>query len=247
LFCHSCFSRNRHSHNSSIAPRSARAARYSATHHGTSFLVIQSGKTLSKNIRPEGAQNAAENLQRNQSVLEFGGAYCDGRRVAQLDARVADTIPEWQSDPRKSRVTFDSCSIFPVDWRRDFFCMVVIPVIAIPSQSGNHCGRARNCIHLWPSALQVFHRLLKTKLRGEAPRRYLERRVLRRLGLGPQRYLQDRAGNPLLAAAGSLPLANGQSWANWSWRTARPWCRLARLPSAGVGRCQPRVLAGVVE
>ncbi|PYI91139.1 MAG: serine hydrolase [Verrucomicrobia bacterium] len=66
-----------------------------------------------------------------------------------------------------------------------------------------------------PSALQVFHRLLKAKLRGEAPKHYLERRVLRRLGLGPQRYLQDRAGNPLLAAGWQL--------------TARQWAKLGKL------------------
>src|SRR6185436_2356302 len=63
-----------------------------------------------------------------------------------------------------------------------------------------------------PSALQVFHQLLKQKLGNQSPTSYLERRVLRRLHLGPQRYLQDRAGNPLLAAGFVL--------------TARQWSKM---------------------
>ncbi len=50
---------------------------------------------------------------------------------------------------------------------------------------------------------------------ASAPREYLERRVLRRLGLGSQRYLEDRAGNPLLAAGWVL--------------SARQWARLGEL------------------
>jgi CubicO group peptidase (beta-lactamase class C family) len=56
-------------------------------------------------------------------------------------------------------------------------------------------------------------------LHGTAPRLYLERRVLRRLGLGRQRYLQDRAGNPLLAAGWTL--------------TARQWAKLGQLVLRG--------------
>ena len=70
-----------------------------------------------------------------------------------------------------------------------------------------------------PSALQVFHQVLKQKLRGESPARYLERRVLHRLGLGSQRYLTDSAGNPLLAAGWYL--------------SARQWARLGQLAVAG--------------
>ena len=61
----------------------------------------------------------------------------------------------------------------------------------------------------------MFHAVLKAKLHGQAPREYLERRVLRRLGLGAQRYLPDRAGNPLLAAGWLL--------------SARHWSKIGQL------------------
>jgi CubicO group peptidase (beta-lactamase class C family) len=66
-----------------------------------------------------------------------------------------------------------------------------------------------------PGALQVFHEVLKKKLGGQSPTHYLEHRVLRRLGLGPQRYLRDRVGNPLLASGWLL--------------TAREWAKLGQL------------------
>ena len=66
-----------------------------------------------------------------------------------------------------------------------------------------------------PAALQVFHQVLKDKLEGKTPTEYLERRVLRRMRLGPQRYLNDRAGNPLLAAGFVL--------------TARQWAKMGEL------------------
>lgn len=53
-----------------------------------------------------------------------------------------------------------------------------------------------------PASLQVFHELLKRKLaaKKDNPTAFLERRVLKPLGLGPQRYVADKSGNPLLAA-----------------------------------------------
>src|SRR3954467_10724421 len=70
-----------------------------------------------------------------------------------------------------------------------------------------------------PAALQVFHAVLKQKLNGESPTRYLERRVLHRMGLGSQRYLADSAGNPLLAAGWLL--------------SARQWAKLGEVALNG--------------
>ncbi len=68
------------------------------------------------------------------------------------------------------------------------------PMVSIPG---------RNFIY-GPSSFQVFHEVLKKKLSGkwrtESPTHYLERRVLKPMGLGSQRYLEDGSGNPLLAA-----------------------------------------------
>src|SRR5438132_11528699 len=66
-----------------------------------------------------------------------------------------------------------------------------------------------------PAALQVFDQVLKQKLRDQTPTHFLERRVLHRLGFGPQRYLPDRVGDPLLATGWIL--------------TARQWAKVGRV------------------
>jgi CubicO group peptidase (beta-lactamase class C family) len=133
-----------------------------------------------------------------------------------LDDHVADTIPSWKTDPRKSRVTIRqlldfSSGLEPVfslhgenPGDRDAIA-IRAPLVASPGSAFIY----------GPSALQVFHAVLKEKLQGESPTRYLERRVLHRLGLGSQRYLTDSAGNPLLAAGWLL--------------SARQWAKLGEL------------------
>ena len=71
-----------------------------------------------------------------------------------------------------------------------------------------------------PAALQVFHEVRRngsSPRDGETPTRYLEHKVLRPLGLcGPQRYLADREGNPLLATGFGM-------------LTARQWAHMGEL------------------
>ena len=66
-----------------------------------------------------------------------------------------------------------------------------------------------------PSHLQIFSELLRRKLNGRATTRYIEARVLNRLGLRRLNYKQDAKGNPLPATGFEL--------------TAREWARLGEL------------------
>ncbi len=200
-----------------VTPDTVRAAAgYSASSGGTSFLAIQHGQTLFE-------QNAGGPRKIYSGTKAFWGlaalaASEDG--WLNLDERVAATIPAWRNDPRKARVTIRqlldfSCGLEPVfslhndnPGDRDLIA-IGTPIAASPGSAFIY----------GPSALQVFHQVLKQKLRGESPTHYLEHRVLHRLGLGSQRYLTDSAGNPLLAAGWYL--------------SAREWARLGQLVLAG--------------
>jgi CubicO group peptidase (beta-lactamase class C family) len=173
------------------------AANYSRNAGGTSFLAIQGGQTLLE-------QNANEGHKIYSGTKAFWGlaalaAAEDG--LLSLDENVADTIAAWKNDPRKGRVTIRqlldfSAGLDPVprlhnDNPGDRDAIAInAPLVASPGSAFIY----------GPAALQVFHAVLKQKLKGETPTHYLERRVLRKLGLGSQRYLKDSAGNPLLAA-----------------------------------------------
>src|SRR5437762_6318165 len=193
------------------------AAANTASHGGKSFLAIQHGHTLFE-------QSAREPRKIYSGTKAFWGlaalaAAEDG--LLNLDERVAETITSWRNDPRKAQMTIRQLLDFDSGLEPQFFLH--------ETQSGNRDAaamRARavaepgRAFIYGPAALQVFHQVLKEKLRGDSPTHYLERRVLHRLGLRSQRYLADRAGNPLLATGwilsprqwakvGQLVLANG--------------------------------------
>ena len=191
-----------------VNPNALRAAAdYSRNAGGTSFLAIQNGQTLLE-------QNANEGHKIYSGTKAFwclAGLAAAEDGLLSLEEAVANTIPAWRSDPRKARITIRqlldfSAGLEPVNrlhndnpGDRDAIA-IRAPIVANPGSSFLY----------GPAALQVFHAVLKEKLHGESPTRYLERRVLRRLGLGSQRYLTDSAGNPLLAAGWIL---SARQWA----------------------------------
>ena len=203
------------------------AAAYSKSARGTSFLALQNGQTVLE-------QSAGEPHKIYSGTKAFWGlaalaAAEDG--LLSLDERVAETIAAWRNDPRKARVTIRqlldfSCGLEPVfslhnnnPGDRDSIA-IRAPLVANPGSAFIY----------GPSALQVFHAVLKEKLKGESPTHYLERRVLHRLGLGSQRYLQDWRGNPLLASGWLL--------------SARQWAKLGEVALNGGA---PIVSAGSIS
>jgi CubicO group peptidase (beta-lactamase class C family) len=133
-----------------------------------------------------------------------------------LDEPVAHTIESWRSDRRKAQITIRQLLDFSGGLAPGFGLQVNdygnrdraalrLPAVAEPGKAFIY----------GPGALQVFHEVLKEKLGRKTPTEYLERRVLRRMKLGPQRYLNDRADNPLLAAGFVM--------------TARQWAKIGQL------------------
>ena len=196
-----------------LQPSSLRAAdAYSAKHRGLSLLVIQHGRTLFERSadRPHRIYSGTKAFW-NLAAL---AAAQDG--LLRLDERVADTITEWRDDPGKAQVTIRELLDFSSGLAPAFYLhnndakdrdkvAIALPLVAEP-------GRA---FIYGPSALQVFYEVLKKKLHDHSPIHYLEHRILHRLGLGPQRYIADHAGNPLLASGWLL--------------TARDWAKLGQL------------------
>jgi CubicO group peptidase (beta-lactamase class C family) len=197
----------------SLDPTEVRAAaEYSARHRGVSFLAIQDGRTLLE----QNANTPHKIYSGTKAFWDLAALAAAEDGLLNLDERVADTVASWRSDPRKAQVTIRQLLDF--DSGLD-------PVFSLqetqPRDRNAAAMRARmvaepgSAFIYGPAALQVFHRILKEKLRGDSPTHYLERRVLHRLSLGSQRYLADRAGIPLLAAGWVL--------------TARQWAKLGQV------------------
>ena len=197
----------------SLDPAAVRAAAaYSNSHGGLSFLVIQNGRTLAANS----ADTPFRIFSGTKAFWNLAALAAAEDGLVSLDEHVAETIPSWRNDPRKARVTIRQLLDFSSGLDPVFRLHNEDPgdrdAIAIRAPMVAEPGRA---FIYGPAALQVFHAVLKAKLRDETPQHYLERRVLHRIGLGSQRYLLDRAGNPLLAAGWEL--------------SAREWSKLGQV------------------
>ena len=200
----------------------AAAAAYSKHQRGAALLVIQNRKTLLEQYPDGEGPGAARRIYSGTKAfwnLAALGAVEDG--LLNLDEPVAKTIAFWQTDARKARITVRQLLDFSAGLEPAFYIQNTQAIdrdsIALSSRV---LGEPGTLFTYGPTGLQVFYEVLKTKLRGESPTHFLERRVLSRLGFGPQRYLPDRRGNPLLATGfvfstrqwaklGSLVLENG--------------------------------------
>lgn len=187
------------------------AEKYSAKHRGQALLIRQHGRVIHESYANDA--KAGEPRRIFSGTKGFWGlaalaAVEDG--FITLDEPVADTIQEWQKKPGKADITIkqllkftgglERCLKLHEDGLKDRNEMALKrPLVAAPGKAFIY----------GPCQLQVFHEMLKRRLK-KTPTAYLEKRILGPLKLGPQRYLPDAQGNPLLAAGFML---TPQQWA----------------------------------
>jgi CubicO group peptidase (beta-lactamase class C family) len=199
------------------------AAKYSAARGGAALLIVQDGKTIFESYPGKHfPQEVHKIYSGTKGFWVLAALAAEEEGILKLDERVVETIDEWRSDNRKARITIRellnfTCGLEPMsrlhsDSVADRNAVALrLPVVAAPGERFIY----------GPSPLQVFDELFRRKLTlyGETPTHYLERKVLRPLGLGRQIYKSDRAGNPLLASGFRL--------------TAEQWSRMGRLILSG--------------
>jgi CubicO group peptidase (beta-lactamase class C family) len=195
----------------------ARAAQYSERGRGVSMLVIQNGRTVFEHYANGGSASGRWPIF--SGTKSFWGiaalaAVRDG--LFKLDDPVSDTITEWKSDPRKSRITIrqllnqtdgiEGASRLQRASIQDRNAKAIrLPALAEPGASFIY----------GPSHLQILSELLRRKLGGRGTIAYFEEHVSDRLRIGHLNYKKDRRGNPLPATGFEL--------------TAREWARLGEL------------------
>ncbi len=195
----------------------ARAAKYSESKRGVSMLVMQNGRTLFEHYVNGGSASGRWPIfSGTKSFWGIAALAAVREGLFKLDDFVSDTITEWKSDPRKSRITvrqllsqtdgIEGASRLQRASIRDRNVMAIrLPIVAEPGSAFIY----------GPSHLQIFSELLRRKLKGRATTAYVEGHVLNRLGIGRLNYKKDSLGNPLLATGFEL--------------TAREWARLGEL------------------
>jgi CubicO group peptidase (beta-lactamase class C family) len=195
----------------------ARAAKYSETKRGLSMLVMQNGRTIFEHYASGGSAGGRWPIfSGTKSFWGMAALAAAHDALLGLDDLVSDTITEWKSDPRKSRITIrqllsqtdgiEGASFLQRASIRDRNTMAIrLPTLAEPGTAFIY----------GPSHLQIFSELLRRKLGGRSTITYFERHVSDRLGIGRLNYKKDFLGNPLPATGFEL--------------TAREWARLGEL------------------
>ena len=181
------------------------------------MLVLQNGRTIFEHYANGGSAGGRWPIfSGTKSFWEIAALAAVHDRLFRLDDLVSDTIPEWKSDPRKSRITIrqlldqtdciEGASFLQRASIRDRNAMAIrLPTLAEPGASFIY----------GPSHLQIFSELLRRKLGGRSTIAYFEGHVSSRLGLHRLNYKKDARGNPLPATGFEL--------------TAREWARLGEL------------------
>src|SRR3989440_3133842 len=195
----------------------ARAAAYSEKNRGFSMLVMQNGKTVFEHYANGGGSEMRCKIFSGTKSFWGIAALCAVRDgLIKLDDRVADTITEWKTDPRKSQITIrqllnQTDGIEPAPHlhsesiRDRNAAAVQLPLVAAPG----------SVFAYGPSHLQIFVEILRRKLNGRSTVSYLQENVLSPLGLTSLDFKRDGRGNPLPATGFEL--------------SAREWARLGEL------------------
>ncbi len=209
------------------------AARYSSSRRGLALFVVQAGKVILSEAENGGKPGEPHKIYSGtKGFWILAALVAEQEGILNLNERAADTLPEWRGDDAKSRVTIRELLNFTSGLDAEFplhrdlpdrnAVALRVPIVAKSGQSFIY----------GPAALQVFSEILKRKLasRGVTPVHFLERKVLRPLGLGTQNYKFDRLGNPLLASGFLL---NAEQWSRVGRLILRGGAPVVRTGSLG--------------
>ncbi len=191
------------------------AAAYSAGTRGKSLLVIQHEKVIFEEYPNGFAANEAHKIYSGTKAFwNLAALAAEEDGILSLNERAADTLPEWRDDRKRSRITIHQL----LDFTSGLDPFFELHEDGISDRDRLALNRTLVAdpgdeFIYGPCSLQVFHLIMKRKLaqhHGMTPTKFLERRVLSPMGLGPQRYVEDKSGNPLLAAGFTL---SARQWA----------------------------------
>lgn len=196
-----------------------RAVEYSASAKGLSLLVMQDGKITHEAYSNGHDANRAHLLA--SGTKSFAGVIAmaaqeDG--LLKLDEKVADTLTEWKSDPRKARITIRQLLTLTGGIDTGSMGRPAPYDEAVNARAIREPG-AR--FAYGPMAFQIFGAVMTRKLkpRKESVYDYLQRRVLEPIAARPRFWQGQRTGE--------IQLPSG------AYFTAREWVKLGEAMRSG--------------
>jgi len=180
------------------------AADYSRASRGVSVLVMKGDKIVFEDY--QNGHQADEPWLLASGTKSFSGvmlaAAIEDKLIKNFDEKVSETITEWKTDPRKSRITIRQ--LLSLTSGLDAGQIGRVPTYAeaikVPatSEPGTH-------FEYGPVPFQTFGELMTRKLKpkNETVMSYLKRRILDPIGLNVGFWRMDN-GQPLLPQGANL-------------------------------------------
>jgi CubicO group peptidase (beta-lactamase class C family) len=189
-----------------LSPARIRAAAdYSALKAGLGMVVWQNGKEVFNESQNSGSTSSYYELAsgtKSFSGIIAAAAVADG--FLDFDELASDTLTEWKSDTRKSRITVRmllnlTSGLHTTD-------VLAAPTYAEAVAAGTDFDPATHFVYD-PVHFQAFGELMRRKLvarGGGSPVDYLKSRVLDRIGVKVGNWRLGSDGNPLMPAGAQL-------------------------------------------
>lgn len=201
-----------------------RARAYSAENNGRALIVHEQGRLRFEDYYS--GYRKGEPLHIYSGTKSFFGVLAviaQEEGLLSLDERVAETLPEWRDDPRKSEIRIGDLLNFTSGLETGFeeiYGRSSADKIAIAV--GLDAKRDRGASFIYgPGHLNVFCEVLRRKLkrRRMSYDDYLDRKLIRPLGIKIPRWRDDDHGNPAPSAGMYL--------------TAQEWLKFGQMINAG--------------
>ena len=189
------------------------AQTYSVTHDGIAMIVKERGR-----LRTEKYYNGYDGspLHIYSGTKSFFGVLAviaEEDHLLGLDERVAEALPEWREDARKSEITIRDLLNFTSGLEsgvKQIYGRSSHDKISLAVSLDAIRDRGRSFIY-GPSHLNVFCEVLRRKLKSRrmSYEDYLKQKLVGPLGIRIARWRRDAHGNPFPSAGMYL---NGKDW-----------------------------------
>lgn len=208
-----------------LAPKSIQAAhKYSAARGGIGLIVKERGEVRFERYgKGHGPDEAVHIYSGTKSFFGALAAIAESEGLLSLDERVAETLPEWRDDPRKSRIAIRELLDFTSGLETGFeeiYGRSTADKLTLAVGLDAKRERGESFIY-GPSHLQVFCEVLRRKLKrkGLSYQGYLERKLIKPLDIRIPQWRADSHGNVIPSAG--------------MWMSGRDWMKFGEMVSRG--------------
>lgn len=181
--------------NAKPLPGCAAALAYSQVNNGVAVLVLQDGQVVCSS---SGTEKPQEIWSGTKSIVGLMAAAAVQDGLLTLDEHAADTLTEWQKDPKKSTITIRQL----LSMTSGQASTVGRPMSYSDSVKAALTTEPGALFQYGPTPMQIFGEILRRKLEAAGldgnPRDYAERRILRPIGLQVSEWRNGPDGQPLM-------------------------------------------------